>query len=78
MPQIELDKILANVSKNRRGFFKALLVGSAVVASPAMISKAMAAGGEGEPPKPDGTCNGDLIVSKKTGTCVAKKKKEGG
>jgi hypothetical protein len=78
MAQIELDKILAHVSKNRRGFLRALFVGSAVAAAPAMISKAMAAGGEGEPPNPDGSCNGDLVLSKKKGVCVAKKKKEGG
>ncbi len=46
MAQNELDKILAQVSQDRRGFLKTLLVGSAVVAVPVMTSQAMAAEGE--------------------------------
>ncbi len=49
MAQNELDKILAQVSQDRRGFLKTLLVGSAVVAVPVMTSQAMAQeGGDGE------------------------------
>ena len=48
MAQNDLDKVLAQVSKDRRGFLKTLLVGSAVVAIPVMTSQAMAQeGGEG-------------------------------
>ena len=86
MAQIELDKILAHVSKNRRGFLRTLIIGSAVVASPVMMSRAMAAAPEGGSPKPgeeggpanaDGSCNGDLVFNKKKGVCAKKKKKEG-
>jgi hypothetical protein len=42
MAQNELDKILAHVSQDRRGFLKTLLVGSAVAAIPVMTSQAMA------------------------------------
>jgi hypothetical protein len=76
MTRIQLDSILANVSNNRRGFLKTLLIGSAVVAAPMMISKSMAAGAEGEAPNADGTCNGDLVLNKKKNICVVKKKKE--
>ena len=43
-----LESILANVSQDRRGFLKTMLVGSAVAALPLMTSQAMAAEGEGE------------------------------
>lgn len=62
MAQNELDKILAHVSQDRRGFLKTLLVGSAVAAVPVMTSQAMAQEGEG----------GDEGKKKKK-----KKKKEG-
>jgi hypothetical protein len=64
MAQNELDKILAQVSQDRRGFLKTLLVGSAVVAVPVMTSQAMA-----QDAPPDG---GDDGKKKKK-----KKKKEG-
>ena len=57
MTQNDLDKVLAHVSQDRRGFLKTLLVGSAVVAVPVMTSQAMAAGGEGDEPNADGSCN---------------------
>jgi hypothetical protein len=41
-----LDNALAHVQQNRRGFLKTLIVGSAVVAIPVMISQAMAAEGD--------------------------------
>ena len=43
-----LDNALAQVSQDRRGFLRTLLVGSAVAAIPAMTSQAVAAEGEGE------------------------------
>jgi len=42
MAQHDLDKVLAQVSQDRRGFLKTLLVGSAVAAVPVMTSQAMA------------------------------------
>jgi hypothetical protein len=49
MAQNDLDKVLAHVSQDRRGFLKTLLVGSAVAAVPIMTSQAMAQeGGEDE------------------------------
>lgn len=41
-----LESVLAQVSQDRRGFLKTLLVGSAVAAVPMMTSQAMAAEGE--------------------------------
>jgi hypothetical protein len=76
MTQNDLDKVLAHVSKDRRGFLKTLLVGSAVVAVPVISSRAMAAGGEGEEPNADGSCNGALVLNKKKNICVVKKKKK--
>jgi hypothetical protein len=48
MAQNDLDKVLARVSQDRRGFLKTLLVGSAVAAVPVMTSQAMAAEDEDE------------------------------
>jgi len=48
MAQNDLDKVLAQVSQDRRGFLKTLLVGSAVAAIPVMTSQAMAAEDEDE------------------------------
>ena len=75
MAHNDLDKVLAHVSKDRRGFLKTLLVGSAVAAVPMMVSQAMAAGGEGEEPD-DGKCKEGLVVNKKKNICVVKKKKK--
>jgi hypothetical protein len=76
MAQNELDKILAHVSQGRRGFLRTLLVGSAVAAIPVITSQAMAAGGEGEEPNGDGSCNGGLVLNKKKNVCQVKKKKK--
>ena len=43
MAQNDLDKVLAQVSQDRRGFLKTMLVGSAVAAIPVMTSQSMAA-----------------------------------
>ncbi len=48
MTQNDLDKVLAHVSQDRRGFLKTLLIGSAVAAVPVMTSQAMAQEGGGE------------------------------
>src|SRR5205085_8955311 len=48
MAQNDLDKVLAQVSQDRRGFLKTLLVGSAVAAISVMTSQAMAAEDEDE------------------------------
>jgi hypothetical protein len=42
-----LESVLAQVSQDRRGFLKTLLVGSAVASIPLMTSQAVAAEGEG-------------------------------
>ncbi len=63
MAQNDLDKVLAQVSQDRRGFLKTMLVGSAVAAIPVMTSQAMAQD------QPEG---GDEGKKKKK-----KKKKEG-
>jgi len=48
MAQNDLDRVLAHVSADRRGFLKTLLVGSAVAAIPVMTSQAIAAEDEDE------------------------------
>ena len=71
MAQNELDKVLAHVSQDRRGFLKTLLVGSAVTAVaaiPAMTSQAVAAAGE------DGCPEGQK--KNKKGECAVPKKKK--
>lgn len=75
MSKIELEKALSQVAQNRRGFFKALFIGSAVAAVPLITTQAMAQA-EGADPGPGGTCDSGLVVSKKTGKCAAPKKKK--
>ncbi len=70
----KIDLALAQVAQNRRGFFKALLIGSAVAAVPLITTQAMAQAA-GADPGPNGTCDDGLVVSKKTGKCAVKKKK---
>jgi len=75
MSKIELEKALSQVAQNRRGFFKALLIGSAVAAVPLITTQAMAQA-EGADPGAGGTCDSGLVVSKKTGKCAVPKKKK--
>ena len=72
----DLDKALANVRHDRRGFFKTMLIGAgtAAAAVPLMTSIAMAQK-EGEDPGAGGKCDDGLVVSKKTGKCAVPKKK---
>jgi hypothetical protein len=75
MAKNDLEKALAHVSHDRRGFFRALLIGSgaAAVALPLMTSQSLAQK-EGEDPGPDGKCDPGLVVGKKTGKCKMPKK----
>ena len=71
----DLDKVLEHINRDRRGFFKAMLIGTAI-AAPLMTTSAMAQK-EGEDPGPGGKCDDGLMVSKKTGKCAVPKKKKG-
>jgi hypothetical protein len=75
MARNELEKVLAHVGDDRRGFFRKMLVGAgaAAVAIPLMTTQSMAQK-EGEDPGPGGKCDDGLIVSKKTGKCKMPKK----
>ena len=71
----DLDKVLEHINRDRRGFFKAMLIGTAI-AAPLMATQAMAQK-EGDDPGPGGKCDDGLMVSKKTGKCAVPKKKKG-
>ena len=75
MAKNDLDKALAHVNHDRRGFFKTMLIGAGVAAAaiPLMTTQSLAQK-EGEDPK-DGKCDDGLVVSKKTGKCAVPKKK---
>ena len=72
----ELDKVLSQISDDRRGFFRKMLVGAgaAAVAVPLMTTQSLAQK-EGEEPGAGGKCDDGLMVSKKTGKCQVPKKK---
>jgi hypothetical protein len=79
MAQKDLDKALAHISNDRRGFLQKLFIGSAIagaaaVAVPLMTTQAMAQK-EGEDPGPGGKCDDGLVVGKKSGKCQMPKKK---
>ena len=70
----KIDLALAQVAQNRRGFFKAMLIGSAVVAVPLITTQAMAQAA-GADPGAGGKCDDGLVVGKKSGKCQMPKKK---
>jgi hypothetical protein len=70
----DLNKALAQVSNDRRGFLTKLFIGSAIAAVPLMTTQAMAQK-EGEDPGAGGKCDDGLVVSKKSGKCAMPKKK---
>ena len=74
MARTDLDKVLEHINRDRRGFFKTLLIGTAL-AAPLMTTQAMAQK-EGEDPGAGGKCDDGLVVSKKTGKCAVPKKKK--
>jgi hypothetical protein len=76
MARPDIEKTLAHVRNDRRGFFKTLLIGAgtAAVAVPLMTTMAVAQK-EGEDPGPGGKCDDGLVVSKKTGKCGPPRKK---
>lgn len=76
MARTEIEKTLAHVRNDRRGFFKTLLIGAgtAAAAIPLMTTVAVAQK-EGEDPGAGGKCDEGLVVSKKTGKCAVPKKK---
>ena len=63
-----LDNALTHVSKDRRGFLTALLVGSAVAAIPLMTTQAVARGRS--------ACNCEGHEKNKAGKCAVKKAKK--
>jgi hypothetical protein len=77
MEHNDLDKALAQVSRDRRGFLQKLLIGTgaAIVAVPLMTTQSMAQK-EGDDPGAGGKCDDGLVVSKKTGKCAVPKKKK--
>jgi hypothetical protein len=76
MKHNDLDKALAHVSRDRRGFLTKMFVGTgvALAAIPLMTTQSMAQK-EGEDPGAGGKCDDGLVVSKKTGKCQVPKKK---
>ncbi len=67
------EKTLENISNDRRGFFRTLLIGAGAtaVAVPLMTTQSLAQK-EGEDPV-NGKCDDGLFISKKTGKCAKKK-----
>jgi hypothetical protein len=76
MKQNDLDKALAHVSGNRRGFLTKMFVGTGVaLATIPLITTQVMAQKEGEDPGAGGKCDDGLVVSKKSGKCAVPKKK---
>jgi len=77
MKQNDLDKVLAQVGRDRRGFLTKLFVGTgvAIAAIPLITTQSMAQK-EGDDPGAGGKCDDGLVVSKKTGECAMPKKKK--
>jgi hypothetical protein len=76
MKHNDLDKALAHVSRDRRGFLTKMFVGTgvALAAIPLMTTQSMAQK-EGDDPGAGGKCDDGLVVSKKSGKCAVPKKK---
>jgi hypothetical protein len=74
MSEKSLEGVLAHVSQDRRGFLRALVIGSAVAAIPLTTTQSMAQAA-GQDPGPNGKCDEGLVVNKK-GKCAVPKKKE--
>jgi hypothetical protein len=73
MAKNDLEKALQHIKHDRRGFFRAMLIGTgAAVALPLMTTELLAQK-EGEDPV-NGKCDEGLVVSKKTGKCKMPKK----
>jgi hypothetical protein len=76
MAEHDLEKVLAQIRHDRRGFFRTLLIGAGAVAvAVPLVTTESLAQKEGEDPGPNGKCDEGLIVSKKTGKCKMPKKK---
>jgi hypothetical protein len=75
MENKHLDAALEQVSRNRRGFLRNLLIGAgaAVVAVPLISTQSMAQK-DGEDPV-DGKCDPGLVIKKGNGKCSVRKKK---
>jgi hypothetical protein len=77
MKQNDLDKALAHVSRDRRGFLTKLFIGTGVaIATIPLITTQSMAQKEGDDPGAGGKCDDGLVVSKKTGKCAMPKKKK--
>jgi hypothetical protein len=73
---MSVEKTIENVSNDRRGFFRTLLIGAGAtaVALPLMTTQSLAQAA-GADPGPGDKCDDGLVVSKKTGKCQVPKKK---
>jgi hypothetical protein len=74
MAEHDLDKVLAQIRHDRRGFFRTLLIGAGAAVAVPLVTTEVFAQKEGEDPV-NGKCDEGLIVSKKTGKCKMPKKK---
>lgn len=74
MAEHDLDKVLAQIRHDRRGFFRTLLIGAGAAVAVPLVTTEVLAQKEGEDPV-NGKCDEGLIVSKKTGKCKMPKKK---
>lgn len=73
MAEHDLDKVLAHIRHDRRGFFRTLLVGAGAAVAVPLVTTEVLAQKEGEDPV-NGKCDDGLVVSKKTGKCKMPKK----
>ena len=73
MAEHDLEKVLAQIRHDRRGFFRTLLVGAGAAVAVPLVTTEVLAQKEGEDPV-NGKCDDGLVVSKKTGKCKMPKK----